>query len=320
MKHKILYLLAAFAAVACSHKDIVRDVDFKISLDESTTYLKGEPVKFLIEGEVDNLVFYSGETGSQYKYKDRFSVPLEQVKSANLELEIQARYGKPGALDLYISKTFDGLSGNDAAADKAKIKAMFDGGMQGWTKLDYTDGPSTKWTSHSFPVNDYLENFSLAIHWHPERDGKSAQRTYWVKGSIALDMEGTAPSKLSVTDLGAVSVMMNDEIADPYVINKGNGSIIFDKPATADVIFQGVGATALAYALDGWVIFTPSSLNKVSNDKGTVIKDLKNYMSSFEHVYKEPGNYTATFIGVNRNYKGSSRDEQEIKFSITEKP
>lgn len=319
MKHKILYLLTAFAAVACSHKDIVRDVDFDIKIDPSSTYVAGEPVKFLIEGKVDNLLFYSGETGSQYKYKDRFSVPLEQVKSANLELEIQARYGLPGALDLYVSKTFDGLSGKDAAADKAKIKAMFDGGMQGWTKLDYTDGPSTKWTSHSFPVNDYLENFCLAIHWHPQRDGKNAQRTYWVKGAIALDMEGTAPSKLTITDLGALSVMMNDEIADPYKINAGNGSIIFNKPSTADIMFQGVGAKALEYALDGWVIFTPSSLNKISNDKGVVVKNLQNYMDSFEHIYKEPGTYNITFVGVNKNYKGSSREVKELKINIVPK-
>ena len=82
MKHKILYFVAAFAAVACSHKDIVQDVNFDVEIDGSVTYVAGEPVKFLIEGNVDNLLFYSGETGSQYKYKDRFSVPLKQVKSA----------------------------------------------------------------------------------------------------------------------------------------------------------------------------------------------------------------------------------------------
>lgn len=319
MKHKILYFVAAFAAVACSHKDIVQDVDFDVEIDGSVTYVAGEPVKFLIEGNVDNLLFYSGETGSQYKYKDRFSVSLDQVKSANLELEIQAKYGLPGALDLYVSKTFDGLSGKDAAADKAKIKAMLDGGMQGWTKLDYAEGASGKWTNHSFPVSDYLENFCFAIHWHPQRDGKNAQRTYWVKGSVALDMEGAAPSKLTVTDLGAVSVMMNDEITDPYKINAGNGSIIFNKPATADVIFQGVAPKALDYALDGWVIFTPSSLNKISNDKGIVVKNLQNYAGAFEHIYKEPGTYEITFVGVNKNYKGSSRQIKELKINIVPK-
>lgn len=318
---KYIYYTSAMLLLSFTgcEQQIYEDVDYNITLDSSNTYVAGEPVKFNIDGQVDNLVFYSGETGSQYKFKDRYSVPVEQVNSATLKMRFQARYGLEGGLDVFISDSFEGLKGDDAAADKATISNMVANGMAGWQKLDYQEGASTKWTTQSFDLTPYLNNFCIAIHWHPVRDGKSAQRTYWVNGDLTLDMQGTAPSSIDIAGLNLVSVMMNDEITDPYVINNGNGSIVFNKPTTASILFQGIGATALKYALDGWVISTPSALNKVSNDQGTVIKNLQNYMEDYEYTYSEPGTYTATFSGINANYKGTGKDVQEIKITIVDK-
>ena len=312
---KIVALLPLLAFCACAD-DIYVPASYNVRLDTSNTYVAGNSVKFLFDGQVDNILFYSGETGSRFEYKDRTSVPMEQVNSAVLNLRMQARYGYAGGMDIYITDSFDGLSGRDGAADRATLQSLVDGSMKGWTKLDYVDGGSTVWTEHAFDLSRYLSNFALAFHWHPLRDGKSAQRTYWASGNITLDLEGAEPQSMSITDLNMVSVMMNTEIADPYRINAGNGSIIFNKPTTADIIFQGAGATALDYALDGWVISTPAPLNKVPSDKGQVIKNMQNYMSSYSYTYDKPGTYTATFVGVNSNYRGSGKVVKEIKINI----
>lgn len=305
--------VAAFAA-ACT-QDVVYEADYTVCLDKGNTYVAGEPVRFNFDGNVDNIVFYSGEIGHQYKFKDRFDVPMEAVNAATLGIDYQARYGEPGALEVYVSNDFTGLDGNDGAADRAAIKAMVDGGMKGWTKLDYKEGPSTKWTQQDYDMKDYMENFSIAFHWCPEKKDK-VQRHYWINGTITLDLEGMFPSTIEFTGLDFITVMMNEEIEDPYIKNNGNGTIILNKPTTADIVMQGVGANVLPYAIDGWAISKPIPLNKVANDQGTVIKNLQNYLHSFEYTWTEPGTYTVTFVGTNSNYAGASRKLYEMTVNI----
>ena len=305
------------ALCACEH-DIVRVTDFNVTLDTTNTYFVGEPVIFNFEGEVDNVIFYSGETGSQYQYKDRFTVPAEDVKAVNMDMSFQARYGKADALEVWVSKSFEGLNGEDGAADRAAIKAMYEGGMQGWTKLDYQEGASTKWTEQQFDLSEYVENFTIAFHWCPT-DITATQRTYWVNGTLSLELEGTDPTKMDISELGFTTVMMNEEIEDPYHKNAGNGSIILNNPKTAALIFQGVGGNALTYALDGWAISTPAPLNRVANDKADVIKNLQNYMDSFEYVWNEPGTYHVTFVGTNSDYKSETMEVKEMTVTIIDK-
>ena len=311
-------MAAALVALAGCQHEIVTPVDSRITLDPSNTYYAGDPVRFLIGGQPDNILSFSGETGSQYRFKDRYTVPVEQVHAATLHLDFQARYGTAGALEVWVSKDFDGLKGDDGAADRATVKALVDGGMKGWTRLEYEEGASTKWTAQDYALNEYLDNFTLAFHWCPAASN-ATQRTYWINGSITLDMEGAEPSTMNMMDLDAIVVMMNEEL-DPYHKNAGNGSIRFDNPSAASICCQGVGANVLTYALDGWVFTRPSPLNRVASDKGAVIKNLQNYLGSYEYVYETPGNYTASFLCTNANYLDTSTEVQEFKFSIIEKP
>ncbi len=316
MKKIFLPVILAFIAISCS-QEVVYEIDYTVSLDPENTYKAGEPVKFNFKGDVDNIVFYSGETGHQYQYRNRYEVDAQAVKSAALNLDYQARYGDAGALEVWVSNSFEGLSGTDAAADKALIKTIVDGGMQGWERLQYDEGASTIWTSQDYPVDNYMSSFSIAFHWCP-KDYTKTQRTYWINGALNLSLEGLDPQSVDFSSLDFVSVMMNDEIEDPYIKNNGNGSIVLNKPTTADIIFQGIGANKLPYAIDGWVISKPTALNKVDNDKGQVIKNLQNYLHSFEYTWNEPGTYTVTFAGSNSNYAGSSHKETEITVTIFE--
>lgn len=318
MKMKNITILSVLLAVmcACQH-DIVREASYNITLDPDNTYIAGEPVRFNIEGDVDNLLFYSGETGSQYRYRDRYTVPAEDVLSAVIDMEFQARYGNPGAMEIWVSKDFAGLDGEDGAADRAAIKAMVEEGMPGWTRLDYQEGASTKWTEQQFDLTDYIENFCIALHWCP-RAYDATQRTYWINGKLSLELAGTDPTVMDLSELGFKTVMMNEEIEDPYMKNNGNGSIIMNNPNTAALIFQGVGANALEYALDGWAISTPAPLNRVANDKGDVVKNLQNYKDSHEYVWEQPGTYEVTFVGTNSNYLGFSEEIKEITVTILE--
>lgn len=313
-KLNMLLFLVPVLALSCKH-EVVYDIDYSISLDKSNTYEVGTPVRFNFSGEVDNIVFYSGETGHRYEFRNRYEVSREAVKEASLQIDYQARYGDPGAMEVWISKEFAGLSGTDAAADKATVKAMTEGNMAGWERLEYQEGASQKWTTQKYPLNEYMSSFAIAFHWNP-KDNKKTQRSYWINGGITLDLEGMKPSTINFSGLDFVTVMMNDEIEDPYMKNNGNGSIILNKPSTATLIFQGIGANALPYAIDGWVISKATPLNKVANDKGVAIKNLQNYLHTFEYTWTEPGTYTVTFVGTNSNYAGASQDVKEMTITI----
>lgn len=316
MKKSIIITASLIALCACQH-DIVRVTDFNVTLDKGNTYKAGEPVRFNFEGEVDNIIFYSGETGSQYKYKDRFTVPATDVLAANLDMEFQARHGVAGALEIWVSKTFEGLNGEDGTADRATIKAMVEGGMQGWTKLDYQEGASTKWTEQAFDLSEYVENFCIAFHWCPPQFDQT-QRHYWLKGKLSLDLAGTDPTVMDISELGFTTVMMNEEIEDPYKKNAGNGSIRFDDPKSATIIFQGVGGNELSYCLDGWAISKPAPLNRVANDKATAIKTMQNYMTTYEYTWEKPGTYNVTFVGTNSNYLDETSQTHEMTVTIVE--
>lgn len=324
---RILFFISGLVLMASCQHDVVYDVDYNITLDKANTYYAGEPVRFNLAGEVDNVIFYSGETGHQYVYRNRYEVPLEDVKSANLHLEITARNGATnadalGALEIWVSKDFAGINGvDDGVGDRAVISKMVEDDMPGWVKVDYEDlkANDSKKITLNVPVSDYLENLSIAFHWCPKRND-IVQRTYWIDGKVIVDLEGTPePTEMTLSELDMKSVMMNEQV-DPYYKNNENGTIRFDNKTAGEICFQGVGANALEYAIDGWVFTTPQTLNKVSNDTPQFVKNLQNYCQPFEHVYEKPGTYKVTFVGRNENYASASEQIKEFTINILEKP
>lgn len=322
MRKYISILFAGVLCLASCQHDVIYEVDYNITLDGENTYYAGDPVKFNITGDVENLLFYSGETGSQYIYKDRYEVPIEDVLSANLHLDIRGRYGYIAdyeALEIWVSKDFPGINGNsDPDGDRAIVKKMVEDGMPGWYKLPFSDVNKDQFFGYDFPMSEYLSNLCIAFHWRP-KDPTLTQRTFWINGKITLEMEGTEPSEMTLTDLGFKSLMMNEEV-DAYKKNAGNGSIRFDNAVNAgEICYQGCSGNVLTYAIDGWVFTTPRPLNKVANDKGVVIKNLQNYMHEYVYTWDKPGTYKVTFVGRNENYASSSEQVFEYTITILEK-
>ena len=328
-KYISILFAGVFCLASCQH-DVIYEIDYNITLDGENTYYAGDPVKFNITGDVENLVFYSGEIGSQYVYKDRYYVDSEEINNATLSLDVRANYGTAyGSLEVWISNSFTGLTGKDGAKDRATIKEMVDGGMKEWTKLPYEDlsKDNGKWSSWEFSLNDYLDNMTIAFHWCPPTH-EIVQRTYWINGTINVEMTGVPPITQTLRDMGCVKIMMNENL-EPLHNEKNvasNGSMRLPQPDANGVwpeqhlIMQGVGANVLTYALDGWVITKPQPLSKVANDKGIVIKNLQNYLHSYEYVWNEPGTYKVVFVGRNENYASASEQVYEYTINILEKP
>ena len=125
----------------------------------------------------------------------------------------------------------------------------------------------------------------------------------------------------ATTDLGeflVTTVMMNDEREYPYATANAEGNIRFDD-SNYDIKFQGVAAGKLDYSLDGWCVSFPQAFNSIPNDKGVVIKNMQNYMSTYEYTYDEPGTYNAVFVGRNANYLGTNEKVKELSIIIMDK-
>lgn len=314
----IMAVGAALLAVACE-QDVYEPVDFKVGLDASNTYVAGEPVKFNFAGNADYVIAYTGDTGSQYKYKDRTEVDMADLETCKLVLNIQARYGNAGALKYYVAKGYTGLLGNNAATDYAALKAESDKNYSDWDALTYTEGASTVWTTQEYDITQYANNFTLAMHWNPTAFN-AVQRSYWVNATLKVKFKGYDEVTVSGTDLGFGAISMADANAsNRYNINNGNGSVIFNKPTTAQIIMQGVGANALSYNLDYWVVSKPRKLNSVSPDTSVNVKAMADDVSSYQYTYEKAGTYTATFIATTGNYKDSSRVVKEVTFTVVDK-
>lgn len=323
---KILFGLSLAAAglltVSCE-EDILRDTDGAyVTLSETNTYRVGEEVRFRLHGNPDYVYFFSGEVGSQYEYRDRTTISMEDLETCKLVVEYTAVYGLAGALDVYASKTFTGLKGNDSQADLATMKsiqATMDPSTKeipGWDKLPYNEVANTP-TTQEYDITEYADSFCLAFHWNtPAFD--QTQRTYRMNLSVKTKFKGYDEVTTPASSLAFTSVSMNsDYISDPYWHDHGNGSVRF--LATGyDIIMQGVGANVLPYCLDSWVVSTPRPLNNIAPDTGFSVKAFSDDTAEYGYTYEKPGTYEATFMITNGNYQGSHRKIQHMTINVVE--
>ena len=331
MVRKLTYICLAGLVLSgltgCHSKDLEPKLDYLLTLDSSNTYLAGEPVVFNLEGEVDNILFFSGEEGEQYDLRYRTQVPVDQVEGATLTLNLQGSYGFGGGLDIYVTTGFPGLLGNDGEADRATIKELEtkmdqDGNIEGWTKLEFNDlntsATGWNWELHDYDLSGHIENMCLAFHWHPRWTNNNAQRTYRVKGSLKVILPDAEDTEMDLSNLEFTPITMN-ECFEPYRVNEKTDPSIKFNDSSAPLLFKGCTATAMDEGIDAWVFTTPMTLNIGEPDKGTVLKNLQNGLRSFSHTYDTPGTYKATAICSSYSFLGSKTDTKKFVINILEK-
>lgn len=311
-------LAAACLAVACE-EDILRDVEeCYITLDTENTYTVGQEVKFNIKGNPDYIYFFPGDTSHQYEYRDRTTVAMEDLETCKLVIDYYAAYGLAGALDVYASKTFEGLNGYDADADLATMRAIeasMDENKQipGWDKLRYDEGDSQKWTTQEYDITDYADSFCLAFHWNtPAFD--QTQRTYWINFSVKTKFKGYDEVITSGANRGLGLKTLNMNLEDPYAV--GNNDSWMHLAGAHHIIMKGIGANKLNYTINAWAITTAQPLNHVSPDTGFSVKAAADDITEYGYVYEKPGTYEATFMITNGNYQGSERKIQKMTINI----
>lgn len=343
MKRLMLASLALSGVLSlnsCDQSDINVKVDFEVSLDSSNTYRAGEPVRFNFDGNVENIVFFSGEDTHMYKYKDRYTLSKEDVKSAQLKLSILSQYGHAdsgAALEMYVSNRGVALSGLDYDADTTLISSMLASGMDGWTLLDSFDGGQYNgsiaralWPLRTYDLGtDYIDSFNLAFHFHPNWDTEDAssswRKFFFLQASVEVEIEGiSTPVSLSVGAMNATHIWMTPDInvPDKYATvawNANTGGPIIDYPSKNQGYFGFVGGRSSgSKKVDVWWITEPFSLNLVDPDQGEVIKGFEDHLDHFEYVFDNPGTYKVSFIGSNASHLGSSSVVREVDVIVVD--
>lgn len=325
MKRYLIVFSALLAFCGCQH-DIVREIDFNVTLSEDNTYRAGEPVKFDIKGNVQNILFYSGESGSKYADRNLYEVQIDSTVNITLDAKYQVRHASKSALEVWITGNYDGLGECREADSIAFAEIVADPQAKGWIQLPYNEGVSGKWTEQSYNLSDYLRNlegwdgkFCLAFHWCPVDSMEvNNQRGYWLNGDVGIEIAGRKTVK-SYEDLGFKTISMNADTKRDAL--SYNGCQVKFNTSDAKIFLSGKDASKSEdlknpYKWDVWLVSTPFTVIPVDPYKGELIKNIQNYMDTFEYTWNKPGTYTVTFVGTNSNYAGSSMDIIEMKVIV----
>ncbi|MBR1869889.1 MAG: DUF5017 domain-containing protein [Bacteroidales bacterium] len=325
-----ILLAVAAALTACSH-DLNIPIDFEVKLADNNTFKTGDPVRFDIDGTVDNIVFFSGEDGHRYEFRDRYEYDTSDIEAITLDINYGIWYGQnqmagdPTQLETWICTSWDSdkISWSDFEADSLALVQMRNDGMPGWERLEFTDDITKIGTYVPYTYNldpKYVDGLVIAFHFIPTEtfDSSIWRRFYRIYGLLTTRFAGATPFTLNFFSMSWQTITFNTIPAARYNFVTDNSGV---KIATSGVYTMMFDArkywSSLKYPVpEAWAICKPIRMNKANPDTGESIKNLQNVMRSYEHIYEAPGKYKAVFVGNNRNYKCSSRQVHEVEFTI----
>ena len=319
MKTKqITYLAVALGLVlagsSCEHEEIYEPLEFSVRLNPANTYRTGDPVVFNFNGNADYITVWNGDLGHEYRYRERTTVPMDYVESAELQIRLRQRYGgdaNVSNLNLLVSGEYQGLSGEDAQADRQIVEAIGND-YNGWEVLEYTPNKSNIVQTYTYDITKYKENFAFGMHFFQEAG--TAMRTYFIDPKVIVHLKDYGEQIHNYSSLNFITFSLASEhTSGPYTHNKGvNGELKMagetGANSAANIVFQGfsAGAANMPNPVNQWAFMQPMALNMIAPDTGQSIKGVTDDTRSYTYTYERPGTYTVTFLVGNGNYQGES--------------
>lgn len=330
MKKNLLYIaiLACFVlCVGCDDSDVSTptlnvsvDTENAIRTEDGIPVFKtGTSVKFLLNEKSDMITFYSGENGSEYRYKDR----TELEGTPSMYFKTTVLYGtKFNTLFVYLSSDFKGFSANkDKEKDAASILDAT------WTDItDMCNLPTTKNAPNNVtetPLIDLSEyknkDLYIAFRFYREANGEPTFninnfRIYNEFAGVQNIIVRTGTAGWGAFDFNATGTQ------DPYATNGGisgvNRSWNLSKAVTDEQLTVGGSNTT---ENDDWLISAPIKVSAVSPDLGIGLKGFGDVsLKTHSYIYENPGEYTVSFIGINSFMKDKATILKEVKIKIEE--
>lgn len=298
LKYSIYIVTAVILLASCAKVDI-GSPDLKITTSSgSLTYKVGDTINFLLEGNPDNILFYSGEQGHNYAYRDRTSI--------DNDLEIQfstwQRYGMPRQnLQLMVSTDFAGVY------DVEHIQAAH------WEDLTELAAFSPGIANDNFPsgvisLKPYLgadpkSLIYIALKYTDNQ--KSQGQNNWVIRSFNADQ---------VSPEGQITNMATMSTGGWKAVNVLNLNKVWSITSSQ---LQMPSSTSVETDNEDWVITRGFNVRAVSPDAGVALKNISTLLPVYQYVYEEPGTYQVVFESSNIRYNGDVRQTKELTIEIT---
>lgn len=320
LNESIIMIALATMAAGCNKAYEVEDPSLEVNVAKSIVKV-GEPVDFQLSGgNLDLISFWSGETGSEYRYrKEDHILPCSDM-IMSFATSIPASSGpadapNPSVLPLSFSTDFRGFYVREEMekATWTDISDRFNfAAKRGQTSVLSGDVV----INDLFPDKDSPIYFRYYYHVKAFDAELNNGRSYWqvLNSAISTEIDGI---KSTVYDV--YSEDWNLIQGDNYEINttlplspnlSGQAYLYFRtqfKP-TADISYWMVSGP----------IYLKSEVN-LGRNPGLAIKAMADpQIKSYKYTFKTPGEYTVTFLGVNSNYRDHKEVARSVKITVVE--
>ncbi len=288
MKNKLAYYIVLFCVLTACKKLEVDSVDFDVTT-EKNTYSLGDTVTFHFNGEPDYLLFYSGETGAKYQFRNRIEEAGEPImnftslktgnSSAKIELLISSDCTGVYEKSVVKSATWNDLTTNavfSTGADNTPSGNISLKAYQDASRPVYLAFKSSK------PADNLNQVFAHSI------------KTLNIQNILS---DGSIHSINPGTNLQGWKNVDSLLSAIAWSVNSSNQLNISSITANANE------------ANEDWAISGAIDLSKAIPDKARTIKSMAMVMPpKFEHVFAQRGTYKVSFVAYNQ----TSKDKKEV--------
>jgi hypothetical protein len=292
---KYLFHISIVLLLASCAKEKVTTPDLNVST-AALSYKVGDTVTFTLDGNPDNIVFYSGEPGRNYAFRTR--------TTANNDLQVQfkslVQFGVIYQnLKVLVSNNYNGLADTNSVKNAtwtditnlAVLSTGADSVNSGVISLKpYYGAADTAKVYLAFKYTDYKK---------PQGQNRWVIRTF---SADNISPEGAA-TNLAVMSTGGWQA-----------VNFKNTTAVWSI-TTAQLLMSGGAATADDN--EDWVISKGFSPKTILPDAGIALKNISNTLGSYKYVYTKPGTYKVVFEASAVRYNGEERTVKELTLNIT---
>lgn len=295
MRNKIIYVVWLCCGLSACNRLDIKPVDFNVSLDKNT-YKVGDTVRFNFSGEPDYLLFYSGEKGARYEFRDRVVTATGNPLLSFTSLKTGAAAAK---LQVLISTDFSGVY------DKNSVS------MARWDDLSslvvFSTGADNT-ASGTITLQKYMETKKpvyLAFRSYKPNDGSTQSYNHTIRTlSIKLEIPNgnTYEVNPGVNLQGWKNVEFSTENM-PWIVNSSNQLVLNN--------------TAPVGENEEWAISGAIHLDRVVPDRPKSLKSVTMVMpKQLEHVFKEKGEFKVAFVAFNQSVDQKEEVVKELKIII----
>jgi hypothetical protein len=331
----ILFVLLLVLTAGCSKSIKLKDLDFDVVAVNSakvptTTFNRGDTVNFIFSGNPDYLLFFSGEKGRRYAFRNRASDTSTNIKFSFATALNTA--GTSGTLSLLASTDLLPYTQFNDIDSINVSKAT-------WTDITNRAVFASSTTATSSGVID-LSDFAkmgkpLHLAFKYAANAATTQRR-WTISNISL-RHFTADT---VFTIDSTNLILSNSFPS-WTVSSGWGQINVTNPGvrfsplvstavTTSFSITGAAVASSALATESYIVSGPLDLQRVMPDAGMVIKDQttnasnSSYSSAtssaplnanYAYRFLTRGTYNVTFVATNANI---SEQTSEVKTIVIE--